>query len=80
MEHQSQHKRKPISIDDFPDQPLVFHGEIIAITKIKGNEFRLKISLSDGTYFETNCGNDEIIFGRLCKMFDIGKKMKITVE
>lgn len=47
---------------------------------MKTDEMRIKISLSDGTYMETNCGNDPILFSRLCKMYDLKIRMKITVE
>jgi hypothetical protein len=73
--------KKSVSIENFPDQPIEFEGTIVAITKIKNSEgIALKISLSTGTYIETTCGNDPIIFGRLCKMFDLEKRMKITVK
>jgi hypothetical protein len=74
-------ERMPITVKDFPDQPIEFKGKIVAITKIDNSEgISLKISLNCGTYIEMNCGNDIILFGRLCKMYELGKKMKITIE
>jgi len=74
------HTKESVSINDFPDQPIQFIGKIIAITKVNTEDMGLKISLKNGTYIEINCGNDSILFGRLCKMYDLDKEMKIIVE
>lgn len=70
-----------VTLKDFPDRPIEFKGMVVAITKIKNSEgIGIKMSLSDGTYIETNCGNDSILFGLMCKLFDIDKSVKIIVE
>lgn len=69
----------PIRPENFPEQPIVFKGEIVAITKVNTDAMVVKISINN-LYIELNCGQDSVLFGRLCKMFDISKTLKITVE
>ena len=82
VKNNSKKSHTPIpTINDFPDQPIQFKGTIVAITKINNHEgMMVKISLSDGTYIETNCGNDSVLFGLMCKLFDLDRPAKITIE
>lgn len=67
-------------MDKFPNQPLIFKGKIIAVTKVRSPDgMAIKVSLEDGTYAEFPCGQDEILFGRLLKHLDIDKEISIWI-
>lgn len=58
-----------------------FSGKVIGLTKVKNKDgMAVKITLDNGIYLEVTSMEDPVTFDKLCKITEIDRKLKVSID